>query len=78
MQEELSALLEKDGIQRWMLGTAKLGSLPALFWFPSGEGSFPDVGSQGPQLLSLSPDIQNADGPQGEAGHQCWGLVCYH
>lgn len=52
--------------------------LPLLSTPQRAWGSPFNSGRQRPQLLSLAPEVQDAEGPQCMSGHQCRELVCHH
>lgn len=52
--------------------------LPLLSTPQRAWGSPFNSGCQRPQLLSLAPEVQDAEGPQCMSGHHCRELVCHH
>ena len=52
--------------------------LPLLPGTQAGWRASSYSGPQGAQQVSSPPEMQDADDPQGEAGHLCGRLVCHH
>lgn len=76
LQEELPALMTKAII--WEVEAAHGGFSTTTFYSPKSMGFPFNSGRQRPQLLSLAPEVQDAEGPQCMSGHQCRELVCHH